>query len=222
MWLLGEAKKPTYSKQVFNGERDSLAFDNQLVGFDMSNVLKNERLLAPMSAYIFHKFTQMVEQNPTPHMIFIDEAVQYLNHPLFGGYVLKMIREQRKKNGIVVLAGQEPSVLTGSENGRAAMQNIDTFLIWPNGKAKEHEYMDQGLGLNEREFEWVKHPRGKHEILLKRRGAGSVILNVDLSCLGKYLHVLATGQEKIRFAEDLIKQDPKNWLTPYLDYYSTR
>jgi type IV secretory pathway VirB4 component len=161
----------------------------------------------------------MVEEHPTPHMIFIDEAVQYLNHPLFGDYVLKMIREQRKKNGVVVLAGQEPTVLTGSENGRAAMQNIDSFVIWPNRSAKAEDYMEEGLGLNEREFEWVKHPRGKLEVMLKRKGAQSVILNTDLSCLGEHLHLLATGTEKVRFAEDLMRQHDDDWLSKYLQHY---
>lgn len=219
-WLLTKGERnPSYTKRVFNGSRDTLAFDSQIVGFDMSQVLKDKKLLAPLSAYIFHKFNTMVEANPTPHIIFIDEAVQYLEHPLFGDYVLKMIREQRKKNGVVVLAGQEPSVLTGSKNGQAALHNIETFIIWPNHAANPADYMEEGLGLNEREFEWVKHPRGKREVMLKRKNGGSVILNIDLSCLGPHLHILASGTDKVRLAEELILSEADTWLSEYLNHF---
>jgi type IV secretion system protein VirB4 len=99
------------------------------------------------------------------------------------------------------------------------MQNIESFVIWPNRSAKAEDYMDEGLGLNEREFEWVKHPRGKLEVMLKRKGAQSVILNTDLSCLGEHLHLLATGTEKVRFAEDLMRQHDDDWLSKYLQHY---
>jgi type IV secretion/conjugal transfer VirB4 family ATPase len=219
-WLPDE-EDPSHSDApnglIFNAQHDTLNFDKQLVGFDMSMALKDPDLLAPLTSYIFHRFNQMIANNPSPHLIFVDEVAQYLEHPIFGDYILKILREQRKKGGAMIMAAQEPTVLTGTENGRAALDNIETFLIWPNTSARPEHYMENGLGLNDREFAWVKNPKGKREVMVKRKNGGSVILDIDLSHLGKHFNLFQSRATLVELAEKLMKEMPEDWINQYME-----
>jgi type IV secretory pathway VirB4 component len=159
----------------------------------------------------------MIANNPSPHLIFVDEVAQYLEHPIFGDYILKILREQRKKGGAMIMAAQEPTVLTGTENGRAALDNIETFLIWPNTSARPEHYMENGLGLNDREFAWVKNPKGKREVMVKRKNGGSVILDIDLSHLGKHFNLFQSRATLVELAEKLMKEMPEDWINQYME-----
>ena len=200
---------------IFNGQLDSLNFDKQIVSFDMTQALKDSDLLAPLTSYIFHKFNSYVTHHPTPHIVFIDECKQYLEHEIFGEHLLKLLREQRKKNGSIIMAGQEPTILTSTKNGQTALQNIETFIIWPNASATKRDYMD-GLNLNDSEFDFVKNPTGEHKVLVKRKNGTSVIIDVDLKHLGKYLNLFHSSAKKVKKVESLQNTNPNDWISEYL------
>lgn len=59
----------------FDGETDSLEIDKgRWVTFDMQRVIEHERLAAAVVSYVLHRIRTEVWRNPTPHVIFIDEA----------------------------------------------------------------------------------------------------------------------------------------------------
>lgn len=200
---------------LFNAHTDSLAFGGQIAGFDMSLALKDSQLLAPLASYIFHRFNNYITENPTPHLVFIDEARQYLENKIFGQEILRLLREQRKKNGAIILAAQEPTMLTESENGLAALQNIETFIIFPNASASRKDYMT-GLGLNDREYEFIKTPSAARLALVKRKNGASAIINVDLSMLGQHLPLFHSSAKTVRWVEELIQTNPAGWAEEFL------
>lgn len=207
---------------LFNSSVDLLNFTNRIVAFDMVQILSNPQLLAPLTAYIFHKFNNDINKSPCPHVIFIDESVQYLDNPLFGPHILKIIREQRKKNGVLIMAAQEAKVLTGSERGMAALANMDTYIIYQNTSASPEHYID-GLGLNDEEFKWVKADNGRNknarQVLVRRKAGGSVILDVDLNILGKYLQIFSGSAKDVEVAEREIALSKEGWVERYINRY---
>jgi type IV secretion/conjugal transfer VirB4 family ATPase len=207
--------------RYFNGDSDTLSFDKRIVAFDMAAALggdadKRNELLAPLTSYIFRAFNNLLTNSPFPHLIFVDEAVQYLNDPIFGPYILKIMREQRKKGGLLCMAAQEARVLTATENGRNALENMETFIIYPNASAEEKHYMADGLALNDREFSWVKNPSFGREVMVKRRNGGSVILNVDLGHLGSLLSLFNSRASEVERAEKLMSLQGDAWIQSFL------
>ena len=203
---------------LFTAMKDTLSasYEKQMVAFDMAAILKNKELLAPLSSYIFHAFTNQIKNNPCPHICFIDEMVQYLDNPQFGPFILKAIREWRKRNGIFIGAVQEAKVLTGSENGMKTLDNIATFLIFPNATADEKDYVG-GLGLTDQEFSWVQNTAGhKHRVMVKRRGGGSTIIDVNLSSLGKYLRLYSSDMGDQQKMDKGISHHGAEWAQYYM------
>lgn len=200
--------------QFFNNDQDTLKFKKRLVAFDMAQNLKNKEILAPLSSYIFHAFNILIQEDPGPHLYFIDEMQQYLENETFGPYIVKILREARKKNGVFFGAIQEPSILVNTPNGQAVQENLATMLVMPQPRAREEEY--QQLGFTDREIDWIKTPNVKHEVLVKRTAGESVIINVDLTNIGKYLHLFSGKLEDVIKARSLMRKYPEDWVKKYL------
>lgn len=216
-WLPSEsdATLSQYSYGLFfNAKEDTLAFNKRIVGFDMTTALKNTELLGPFTSYVFHGFASLIDKHPIPHVCFIDEMVKYLENPIFAPFILEAVREWRKRNGVFIGAVQEAPVLTDSDVGNHLIKNITTFILFPSPMANEQSYI-QGLGLNQEEFNWIRTPNSNREVMIKRNGGGSVILNVDLSHLGKHLKLFSSEKSDVQKME-LLQQQEK-WVEHYLD-----
>jgi len=202
---------------LFNSNKDTLSFDKRIVAFDMTVVLDREKLLYPLSSYIFHTFEENIRANPCPHICFIDEMAQYLNNDVFSKFILKAVREWRKKNGVFIGAVQEPSVLTRSLAGQDMIKNLATLLLFPDVTASPVDYQEH-LGLNSKEFEWIRTANPARQVMLKRVGGESVILDVNLSCLNQYLNLFSSNAEDVRKTEILRKKyETSVWKEKYLE-----
>lgn len=198
----------------FNGATDALKFDKRMVAFDMEYSLRNKDLLAPLSAYIFHAFNNTVNQASGPHIFFVDEMQQYLQNDIFAPFILKVVREARKRNGVFFGAVQEPSILIHNKNGQAIAENLVTFIVMKNSRARAEEY--QTLGFTDREIDWIKTPTAGYEVLVKRAGGESVIISTDLRTLGSHLNLFSGKHDDVILAEKLFKEEPATWVERYL------
>ncbi|TKW61150.1 MAG: hypothetical protein DI628_00535 [Blastochloris viridis] len=198
----------------FNGTSDALKFDKRMVGFDMAFSLKNKDILAPLSAYIFHAFNSTVDHASGPHLFFVDEMQQYLQNDIFAPFILKVVREARKRNGVFFGAVQEPGILIHNKNGQAIAENLVTFIVMKNSRARAEEY--QMLGFTDREIDWIKTPTSGYEALVKRAGGESVIINTDLKSLGAYLHLFSGKLDDVIRAQQLYDAGPQDWVERFL------
>lgn len=218
VWL--NPKYPEY--RLFNNEEDTLFSnsDNQMMAFDIAGILKEKRILAPVISYVFYSYMRFMERYPSPHVYFLDEIWNYLDHPDIAPFIDKVVLESRKKNGIIIGAVQSAAMLTRSQNGRTFIGNAATFLIFPNPSANAEDYSGEGrdtIGLTDKEFQWVKTCTEGYQVMMKRKGGGSVILNVDLSSLGSYLKLLSSQNSNVHKVEELIKQHGNEWVGHYLN-----
>ena len=211
---------------LFNSKSDSLDFKGQMVGFDMAGILNDSELLGAISSYIFHAFSAEINNNPAPHILFIDEMVQYINNPIFAPFIAKGVREIRKRNGVLIGAVQEASALTDSEIGKIIINNASTYILFPDPTANPEDYLssseDQrsskvGLGLTDSEFIWIKTANPEREVMVKRRGGESIILNTDLASLGKYLNLFSSNIKDIRNFEQSLSNSLNNGIADYLE-----
>jgi type IV secretion system protein VirB4 len=211
---------------LFNAKKDSLSFSKRLVAFDMAKALQNSELLASLSSYIFHAFGQHIDTNPSPHIVFIDEMAQYINNPTFAPFISKGFREIRKRNGIMIGAVQEASSITESPIASSIINNLATYIIFPDATANPEDYLNSaeeatgnkriGLGLTDSEFEWVRTSNPERQVMVKRRGGESVIIDIDMHNLGELLSLFSSNITDIKLIEKLHNQDEKSCIDEYL------
>ena len=208
-----DPENPSQSKYstglYFNHANDALSFDKRIVGFEMAQVLKDQELLPTLTSYIFHRFLQSVSEAPTPHVCFMDEAIGYINNDTMYPFIEKFLREQRKINGVFVGAVQSPSLIMGNDRAEELLSHIKTYIIFPDTSAVPEDYIGndakRGLGLTRSEFDWVRSKKTGREVMIKRSTGESVILNVDLSSLGKHLVLLRSEAELVDRFETIHK-----------------
>lgn len=208
---------------IFNGERDSFNFDKRLVTFDATHILNQEDILPVVTDYIFHKIMIQVSEQSTPHILFFDEFPRYVQEPEFADRIFEAMKEIRKKAGVLMLAMQNPNSIRSLPNdkGSEVISNLANLIIYPDQSATEKDYMEF-LGLNDKEFNWVKKtPADSRKVLFKRIKSGSsVVLDVDLANLKTTnLDMLkafnSSVKEVIKF-EEIKAAYPHNWQLKYL------
>ena len=176
-WLPGGA----YG-EFFNGKRDALSFKSRLATFDMTLLLDMPEALVAMSDYLFHRMKMAVLEEPGSHAIFVDELNKYIESSIFAPRIKETVSEIRKTNGIFIGAAQSAKTILQTAVGREIQASIASYLLFPDATAEEQYYRGEGINLTRAEFEWVRNPSYR-QVMLKRRGGESVILDVNLAGL---------------------------------------
>jgi len=197
----------------FTSKHDALNFKKQVVTFDMTTLLDIPEVLGPITHYLFHRLLNIVTSSRVPHAIFVDEVPKYLESDVFGPMILKAAREIRKAEGVLILAAQEASAILDNKHGKNIVESVANYILFSNPTADPHYYGKDGLGLTDEEILWLKQPN-KRQVMLKRRGGESTILNVDLSPLGNLLHTFDSGATGINALRNCIKEGG-DWKTTY-------
>ncbi len=188
----------------FNAKQDSLKFDAPLVGFDMTQVLDNPDILAPMTKYIFHQIFQSMKKEKGGFLVFVDEFPKYLKSEIFQNYVEVILQEIRKLDGVGIFAAQDAQTVFENPIAAKLKANIAGYLLYPDPKADRKYYVDI-IGLTNEEYNWILKPHHR-KVLFKRKGGDSAILDVDLSCLGDYLNVFNSSSDAVQDLEQAIEE----------------
>lgn len=208
--------------KVFNAPRDSFNFDKQIVTFDATHILNQEDILPVVTDYIFHKIMDQVSNNITPHVLFFDEFPRYVQEPEFADRIFEAMKEIRKKLGILILAMQNPNSIRSlpQNKGSEVINNLANLIIYPDSGATRADYVDF-LGLNDKEFEWVKNTKDTRKVLFKRIKSGSsVVLDINLSNLKtpnmNMLNAFNSSVKDVIAFEKLKQTNPHNWKLKHL------
>lgn len=198
----------------FNGKTDALDFEHNFTFFDTTTILDNADVLGAMADYLFHRLKTVILENPAPYIVFVDELNKYLASPQFAPKLKETAAEIRKTNGILIMAVQTAKTLFDNETFNEMKDNVSTYILFPNNKAEAQYYCDE-IGLNGAEFDWIKTANGR-QVMIKKNNAETVILNVDLSVIGKYLKVFDSSSDVVNHVNKIKKANPNNWLEIYL------
>jgi type IV secretion system protein VirB4 len=197
--------KGLYS-HVFNAAHDSLSSvlnQSHLIGINMNEALKDERLGPPVVAHISQAIREAAK---TKHgfNIFIDEAANLLQNDGFRHFAMEMYREFRKLNGAVGLAFQDPSALAKSGIADAVLDNTSTLIFFPNANASIESLAP--FNLNGEQLDFCRGgpaSKGGRRVLIVQRDAAdgiseSAIVDVDLTPLTDILRFYRAGTDANR------------------------
>jgi type IV secretion system protein VirB4 len=205
---------------MFNAPRDTLDMrSSRLVTFDMTDIFKDELLTQATLSYLMHRIQATIGETNAPAFIFIDETEPMLRNPQFRTYYLTMLQEYRKRGAAVISAFQRPEAIAQTGMSEAIRGQCQTMFFFPNPQAKPEDYADWSL--TDSEWAYVKGDlpisrRLKRSVLVKRSTGESVVLDTDLSPLGPYLRIFASGRESVAFASELQRRFGDDWVDHYV------
>jgi len=211
---------PAAYGSMFNAPRDTLDMrTNRLVTFDMTDIFKDEFLTQATLSYLMHRIQATIGEANAPAFIFIDETEPMLRNPQFRTYYLTMLQEYRKRGAAVISAFQRPEAIAQTGMSEAIRGQCQTMFFFPNPQAKPEDYADWSL--TDSEWAYVKGDlpisrRLKRSVLVKRSTGESVVLDTDLSPLGPYIRIFASGRESVAFASDLQRRFGDDWVSHYV------
>lgn len=211
---------PAYYGGLFNGVRDTLDMKEQrLVSFDMTDVFKDDQLAQATTSYLMHRIQATISETNSPAFIFIDETEPMLKNPMFRAYYLTMLQEYRKRGAAVISAFQRPEAIAQAGMGEAIRGQCQTVFFFPNPQARPEDYADWSL--TDTEWAYIKGSlpisrRLNRSVLVKRSTGESVVLDTDLTPLGPFLRIFASGRESVTLATELQKQFGNDWARHYV------
>lgn len=205
---------------AFDGERDEVRIDENITGFDMTQLLEHDEVCAPAGAYLLYRVTQILDGRRV--VLSIDEFRFYLKNAQFAAVVDNLLLTVRKSNGAVFLALQMPEHILESPLGPSIAAQCQTKIMYPSPTADRDVYIN-GLKCTEGEYRAVREDMllGKRRFLLKRE-KGSVICEFDLGEMREYIAVLSGRANTVRFAEKLRRRfgdNPARWLSAFMQRY---
>ena len=201
---------------LFDNAEDSLNFDHDMFGFDMTRILDTPVTRTPAMMYLFHRIEQQLDGSPT--IIIVDEGWKALDDDVFVGRVRDWEKTIRKRNGIVGFCTQNASDALESRIGPAIIEQTATQIFFPNSKARRADYVG-GFGLSEHEFDLIRSLPDTSRCFLVKQADHSVVARLDLSGLTGELKVLAGAERSVRRLDSLRAEfgdDPDAWMPAFL------
>lgn len=208
---------PNQFGSIVCADRDTLDITQRVGGFDFTHILDDERLGPPMVSYLMHRIQS--EAKGDPRLIFIDETEPLLRNENFRRRFNEMLQEGRKKRQVVISCFQRPQAPEDVGVGDVVRGQCPTVFFFRNFQAKAEDYKDWNLTARELDFVLGNtYKKNKYSVLVKRYGDNpeSVLLNVDLSTLGKYMKVFHSGHVQVHRVNKLRQEHGEDH---YLEHY---
>jgi len=203
---------------AFDGERDDVALDAGMVGFDLTAILGDPQIVEPAAHYLLHRIRTVVDGRR--FVLSCDEFRAYLVNPQFREMWEDFMLTVRKSNAVVLLVTQQPEHVLTSTFGATLVGQCLTKVFFPTPTADEKVYREQ-LHLTSGELRAIREEMlpGSRRFLIKRE-TGSVIVDFDLSAMPECIAVLSSRANTVRFAERLRAgagtDDPAAWLPEFM------
>lgn len=189
-------------------------YANEVIGLDLSHVLKDNDSKTPVLMYLLHRFQQQLAGQRG--LIFLDEGWLALQDEYFKKIINDLSRTPRKKNNCFGLATQAAHDTVASAIQAPINEAAACKIFFPNPLADKKFYIE-GFGLTERECELIKTlPDDQHYFLLNYgRGKESVVLRANLQGLDDEIAIISGRQETVTLLDSIradVGNDPTLWL----------
>ncbi|MBO4329205.1 MAG: VirB4 family type IV secretion/conjugal transfer ATPase [Rhodocyclaceae bacterium] len=201
--------------RLFDNDEDTLSFSQHLYGFEMGQIIEDERATAPVMAYLLHRIRLSLDGKPL--MIVLEEGAQLLRSPYFQHAMTDWLQTLRKSNGMVIFVSPDPASLYKHES---LIKQTSTQIYLANPKATREEYIER-LHLTEGEFEAVRALNAANRTFLIKHDRDSVLARLDLAPVGWAIPVLSGRPEYKQTIDRLITEaggntDPAVWLDEFI------
>jgi type IV secretion system protein VirB4 len=185
---------------------DTLAFDNPVTGFDLTEIFDTSAVRTAWLSYVFRRIERTVEDS-RPTLIVLDEAWKLLDDPYFERRLKDWMLTMRKKNVAVVLLTQRVAHIRESKAGGSILESAVTTILYPNSRNTPGELAP--LALSDRELDFACVSALEARLTLIRSGGTSAIVDMDLRSLGGLVKVLGGGAGD--WAPENWRENPEFW-----------
>lgn len=182
---------------AFDGEIDTLDFNNQMVGVDYTELLEDEGVMPIMAAYLFHLAGEVMDSR---RMIFLVEELKFLlPKPEFTRSFEDVLLTGRKKNVAFWPLIQQPESIMTHPIGPAILGQCRTRYLFKNEFASRDAYVGRpggpygdGLHCTEAEYYQVSAGMtvGTHSVIIQR-AKDSVLCRFSLDKLPEDIAILS-------------------------------
>jgi type IV secretion system protein VirB4 len=201
----------------FDGEADEVDLDAGIVGFDLTDILKDDTVVNPAALYLLHRISTVMDGRRV--VLALDEFRKYVMHEQFRELVEDYLLTARKRNALAVLVTQEPVHVLKDTFGATLVDACQTMFLFPTPDADEAIYCGT-LGLSEGELRVVREDLqpGSRRVLIKRKGetAESAVVDFNLSAMLDHVAVLSGRENTAAYAARLRREDEKGWLRKFM------
>lgn len=197
---------------LFDNAEDRLNIDAATLGFDMTAILDQPALRAPVMLYLFHRVEERLDGQPT--IIVVDEGWKALDDEVFVARIRDWEKTIRKRGGIVGFATQSASDALESRIASAIIEQAGTQIFMANSSAQASDYIG-GFGLTDDEFEIIRSMPETARAFLIKHGTDSVVVRLNLASQPELLTVLSGRERTVRMLDSLREElgdAPAAWL----------
>lgn len=214
-----------YKDSLLDNAEDALNFTKSLSVLGMDNLLKDKNLTSIVALYLFQKLVSISREQNKGFFIFVDELREYLGNKVLASQLLTLILEARKINGVVCMGVQNIDFFDemADKMKTSFLTNIAHFIIYPTTNADELDNLEKIIGLTTEEKDFLKTTSPSERKVLIKQGfsnekgiKASVIADLNLIGLGKYLKVFSSSITDVKAMKELKIQYPNNWREEYL------
>jgi type IV secretion system protein VirB4 len=201
---------------VFDAPSDAIGGQlhaSRLIGFDMTEILQDPIVRAPLTAYLFERIDGLLDGRPL--VAWIDEFSKLIGSEEFAELAADGTKTWRKRNGVMAFATQSPNDILHSRVARSLVEQTPTKILFPNPDAALDDYIE-GMGLSEREYELLhtELTPGSRRFLI-RQGRDAVVAELDLRGLEDELRVISGRTATVDEVRALIEKygaSASQWL----------
>jgi type IV secretion system protein VirB4 len=197
---------------LFDNEADRLALDQRVMGFDLTEVLRDPIIRVPALYYLLQRVDRVLAKG-RPTIIVVDEGWAALKDPVFAELVEDWERTIRKRGGLVLFASQSPESITDNPVGTVITSQSPTHIFMPNPNSKPSAF--DGYNLSARQLELILTLDKESRCFLVKHGRHSVLCKLDLGGMGDEIAVLSGRQETVELLDQILAEtgeDPVAWL----------
>ena len=186
---------------VLDNPSEQLALDTRFVGFDITQLLDNDEVRAPIMSYMLHRISGLLDGQRL--VLDIDEFWRALGDPAFTHLAQDGLKTWRKQNAMMVLGTQSPADVLRSPIAHAILEQCATKIFLPNATAQARDYID-GFGLSREEYRLIRDvltPESRRFLI--KQGHDSVVAELDLSGMDDALAILSGRTETVALVDRL-------------------
>jgi type IV secretion system protein TrbE len=164
--------------------------------------------------YLFRRFDRSLDGRPA--ILFLAEAWQVLQHPIWGSRLYKWLRELRSKNATVVMDTQSLADAVNTPMASLLNESCKRKIFLPNPAASQpgpRELYKQ-FGMNDRQVEIIANAVRRHDYYVTGpdgcRKVSLGLSDLELAVVG------ATSETEVAAVREAIRKHGDQWLSRYL------
>lgn len=197
-----------YTEDHYTGRGGIMGGNARLTAYDCTTAFEDPKLAPPLISLLMHRIRELSSTTGDPTLIYIDETKAMLANQQFAHGFERILQEGRKLRQVCVCCFQTPESIIQTGTKSMILEQCQTAVLMRNTKSTREAY--KAFHLNSAEEDFVlgrTHKDLPRAALIRKAGGESVILNIDLARLGKYMKIFASGRESVLEMREAIQEE---------------